>query len=169
MKYRHLAPIPSSNRLARTPISKDGEPTANTTRRRVLDEVWENGVRTFESIFLESTSPLSEYATESANEIQEAYYTLVEMGGRPTREIRLDPGLPDPIEAQRGFLHYHSFWSAQLTFEDELYRWQKLRHHQRKARERPKEFPAYVVLPVRAQLPVGEWNGGRNLPALAVG
>ncbi|KAL8907657.1 MAG: hypothetical protein Q9171_005773 [Xanthocarpia ochracea] len=143
MKYRHLAAIPSSNRLARTPLSKDGEPTANATRRRVLDEVWENEVRTVESISLESTPPLSEYATESGNEVREAYYALVEMGGRPTREIRLDPGLPDPIEAQRGFLHYHSFWEAQLTFEDEIYRWQKFGHHQRKARERPKEFPAY--------------------------
>ncbi len=143
MKYRHLAAIPSSNHLARTPPSKDGETTANATRRRVLDVVWENGVRTFESISLESTPPLSEYATGFGNEIQEAYHTLVETGGRPTREIRLDPGLPDPMEAQRGFLHYPSFWSAQLTFEDELDRWQKFRHHQRKARERPKEFSAY--------------------------
>ncbi|KAL8858812.1 MAG: hypothetical protein Q9178_004729 [Gyalolechia marmorata] len=142
-RLQHLAATPSSNRLARTPLSEDGEPTANATSRRVLEEVWGNGVRTFEYISLESTPPLSEYDTGSGNEIQEAYNTLVEMGGRPTREIRLDPGLPDPIEAQRGLLYYHSFWEAQLTFKDELYRWQKFRHHQRKARERPKEFPAY--------------------------
>ena len=143
MEFRHVAARSSLNHLARTPPLEDGEPAAEPTKRRALHTIWENGVRTVESISVESTPPLSPYATEFGNEIKEAYYTLVEMGGRPTREIRLDPGLPDPIEAQRGFLHYQSFWCAQLTFKDELYRWQRFRHHQQKARERPEDFPIY--------------------------
>ena len=95
------------------------------------------------SVSLESTPSGSEYETELGNEIKEAYSTLIDMGGRPTSEIQLDPGLPDPIEIRKGLRHYATFWAAQSTFKDELHRWQKFRYHQQHARKRPRDFPAY--------------------------
>ena len=141
--HRHIAARPSPTGPDRTSPLEDGEHAAKATKRRTHDIIWENGVRTYVSISLASTPSGSEYETEFGNEIKEAYYTLIEMGGRPTREIQLDPGLPDPVEAQRGLRHYSTFWENQLTFKHELDRWKKFRDHQQKARERPKEFPAY--------------------------
>ena len=142
---RHIAARSSPNPLGRTPPLEDGEHAAKATNRRTTKYIWEDGVRTEVSCSCSycTTPSGSEYETDFGNEIKEAYNTLIKMGGRPTREIQLDPGLPDPIEAQRGLRHYATFWRAQLTFKHELDRWKKFRDHQQEARARPEEFHTY--------------------------
>ena len=140
---RHVAASSSLETLSHTPPLEADEHAPRAPRRRGHDVVWEDGVRTYVSISLCTTPAVSEYETEFANEIKEAYYALIEMGGRPTREIELDPGSPDPVETQRHLRHYASFWAAQLTFKEELVRWKKFRDHQQEAREKSEEFLAY--------------------------